>query len=85
MCADLGYSYNYISGIFKKSFGMSFSEYANQLRLDKAADMLKFTNKTSAQTASKCGFSTIRNFNIAFKNYYNMTPKEYRLKHSYGR
>lgn len=82
MCADLGYSYNYISGIFRKSFGMNFSAYANQIRLNEAAEMLKFTDKTSAETANACGFSTIRNFNISFKKQFGMSPKEYKKQYN---
>lgn len=80
MCAELGYSYNYVSGIFKKNFGMNFSAYANQIRLDKAEEMVKFTDKTSAEMASDCGFSTIRNFNISFRKQFGMSPKEYKKR-----
>lgn len=85
MCTDLGYSYNYISGIFKKNFGMNFSAYANQIRLDEAAEMLKCTDKTSAQTANDCGFSTIRNFNISFKKQFGMSPKEYKKQYNHDK
>lgn len=78
MCVDLGYSYNYISGIFRKNFGINFSAYANQIRLEGAAEMLKFTDKTSAEIANDCGFSTIRNFNISFRKQFGMSPKEYK-------
>lgn len=82
MCADLGYSYHYISGIFKKNFGMNFSAYVNQIRLDEAVKLLKYTNKTSCEIANECGFSTIRIFNITFKNHFGITPREYRKKYN---
>ena len=82
MCADLGYSYHYISGIFKKNFGMNFSAYVNQIRLDEAVELLKYTNKTSCEIANECGFSTIRIFNITFKNHFGITPREYRKKYN---
>lgn len=85
LCIELGYSYNYISGIFKNGFGMNFSSYVNQIRLENASRLLISTNLTSSQISDKCGYKTIRNFNFAFKNYFNMTPKEYRLRHSYSR
>lgn len=78
MCNDLGYSYNYISSIFKKNFGMNFSAYANQIRLEEAVQLLKHTDKTSAEIANECGFSTIRNFNISFKKQFGVSPKEYK-------
>ena len=81
MCADLGYSYHYISGIFKKNFGMNFSAYVNQIRLDEAVKLLKYTNKTSGEIANECEFSTIRIFNIIFKNHFGITPREYRKKY----
>ena len=82
MCADLGYSYHYISGIFKKNFGMNFSAYINQIKLDEAVKLLKYTNKTSCEIANECGFSTIRIFNITFKNHFGITPREYRKKYN---
>ena len=78
MCNDLGYSYNYISSIFKKNFGMNFSAYANQIRTEEAVQLLKHSDKTSAEIANECGFSTIRNFNISFKKQFGISPKEYK-------
>lgn len=78
MCRDLGYSYNYISGIFKSNFGVTFPTYINQIRLEQAARLLLCTDLTTAQIASECGFKTIRNFNIAFRGCYGMPPKQYR-------
>lgn len=78
MCRDMGYSYHYISGAFRKGFGVYFSTYVNQIRLDKAEELLCNTQLSSAEIAYECGFNTIRNFNIAFKNHYSITLKEFR-------
>ena len=46
--------------------------------IDKAEELLCNTQLSSAEIAYECGFNTIRNFNIAFKNHYSITPKEFR-------
>lgn len=79
LCKELGYSYNYISSIFKANFGMNFSSYVNQIRLETASHLLISTNLTASQISDQCGYKTIRNFNFAFKNYYHTTPTKYRL------
>ena len=78
--------YKYCASIIdsglKKNFGMNFSAYINQIRLDEAVKLLKYTNKTSCEIANECGFSTIRIFNITFKNHFGITPREYRKKYN---
>ncbi len=73
MCADLGYSYHYNSGIFKKNFGMIFLHMSIKSDLMKLVKLLKYTKKTSCEIANECGFSTIRIFNITFKNHFGIT------------
>lgn len=74
---ELGYSYSYLSSYFNKYFHIGFSEYVNLFRLEEAAQLLKNTDMTITQVALSCGFSTIRNFNLAFQKKYHMTPNEW--------
>ena len=67
MCADLGYSYHYISGIFKKNFGMNFSAYINQIRLDEAVKLLKYTNKPLVKLQMNADFQQLEILTLPLK------------------
>ena len=70
----------YLSHFFKGKMGISFQEYINIIRLDKATSLLITTNETITDIALKCGFSSTNYFNKLFKENYNLTPTEYREK-----
>lgn len=72
----LGYSYSYTSAIFKECFNKSFSDIVNEYRLEEATKLLKTKKYTITEVSQLCGFTTIRNFNIAFKKHFGKTPKE---------
>ena len=66
----------YISHIFCKRMGMSFPDFINGLRLERACHLLsKGWNITEAAYAS--GFSSIRTFNRIFARDLKMTPSQY--------
>lgn len=77
LAKELGYSYSYTSAIFKECFNKNFSDVVNEYRLNEAARLLKLKKYTITEISQLCGFSTIRNFNIAFKDYYDNTPRDY--------
>lgn len=67
----------YFSNYFHKMSGMTFSQYLNHVRTDKAIALLQKKNKPSiTQIAIECGFGTIRNFNRVFKNITGFAPKD---------
>lgn len=69
-------SESYFSKYFKHRAGMTFSQYVNVVRIEKAVEIL--TNEPEAKAADvmlRCGFATIRNFNRAFKDITGFTPK----------
>lgn len=73
---------NYISTLFKKQYNKSFSAYLNMLKMQKAAQLLAETNKSVDEISVKLGYSNFRNFIRAFKNYYYVTPSQYRKEHA---
>ncbi len=68
----------YISRFFKKKLGINFTKYLTDIRLDEAVKRLETTDKTLTWIAMDCGFPNLVSFNAAFKNRYQMSPKEYR-------
>ena len=71
-------SETYFSHYFKNKFGLSFTDYLKQYRLRHAANLLVSSNKSIAEIGEKSGFSSITFFNRAFKDFYNLTPSQYR-------
>lgn len=74
----IGYEKHYISRLFNASSGMNFRSFINMCRTENAREMLKNTNMTITEIAYACGFSNIRTFNRAFREFTGCSPNEYR-------
>lgn len=70
-----GLSESYFSKFFKKMSNMTFSQYLNLVKVEKAIEMLKRDDDTITKIAIACGFGTIRNFNRVFKQITGFNPK----------
>lgn len=70
------YSKYYLERLFKKEFGIGLITYKNAKRMEEAARLLQ-ANSVSA-VSSILGFSSIYVFSRAFKQYYKITPTEYK-------
>lgn len=62
---------------FSAITGMLPKDYIKQVRLSKAAQLLKERQLTVAEIGYAVGYSAPSNFNSAFKAYFGKTPKEY--------
>ena len=62
----------------RRHTGMSFSEFVNHIRLQKAKEMLYNTDKTIAEIAYDTGFTTVTYFNRLFRRKFKCTPKSMR-------
>ncbi len=69
-----------LSRLFKKQTGTYFAEYVNQVRTRYAVDELLYTEKNMTRIAMDCGFSNASAFTKIFRETYNMSPTEYKLK-----
>ncbi|MBS6196339.1 MAG: helix-turn-helix domain-containing protein [Clostridiales bacterium] len=67
-----------ISRMFVKYMGVNFSEYLNTIRLEKAKDLLKTTERTVSDVAQEVGFESLSYFSKQFKRKYGMNPQEYK-------
>ncbi|MGG1515424.1 response regulator [Paenibacillus oryzisoli] len=68
----------YVSKIYKLETGDNLSDYVNQVRMDKAAYLLKHGQDKIYEIATQLGYQRPHSFNHAFKKHYGMTPQEYR-------
>lgn len=69
---------DYLSRFFKKNAGMLFSDYLTQVRMIKAVEYLGDIAYKTYEISEMVGYSNSFNFTRAFKNYYGMTPRDFR-------
>lgn len=72
----------YLSHFIKKTMGISFQEYINLKRLDKAINFLINTDKSITKIAFQSGFPSTKSLNIMFNKIYGYSPSQYRKKNS---
>lgn len=63
---------------FKKSTGYTIIQYINNLKIQRACQLLKETDKSITDISLDCGFNSTMYFCRTFKNTLNITPSEYR-------
>lgn len=62
---------------FKKHMNMTCMEYLNNLRLEKAVELLEGDNASILEVSLSVGFHNLSYFHRAFKKKYHMTPGEF--------
>lgn len=72
---------NYLIRLFKNTFGSSPMDYFNQLKIEKAKEMLEVTQDPINIIADKLAFSSPYYFSKVFKSHTSFTPKDYRQSH----
>ncbi len=75
------FSKTYIRRIFKNNMGMTIVEYITDVRMKKAIELLKYGEYKIVEIASLTGYSNPSYFNLTFRKYYGVTPKQYRMNH----
>lgn len=77
--ADIsGYSSSYLSRMFHKLVGQTFSEYKHSLCLEKALELIEKTELNLSEVAIESGFANEKSFRRVFQKTMKTTPKEYR-------
>lgn len=75
---ELNISVSYLSMLLSKLKGITFNKYLVKVRMEKAKELLKFTNDKVINIASLCGYNEVYYFSYSFKKYTGMSPKEFR-------
>ncbi len=77
ICKRFGYSPAHFSRLFSALTGSNFTKYLTMVKISRAVDLLQSDRQQSiTEIATKCGFSSIRNFNRYFKIMTGYTPRE---------
>lgn len=71
---------NYLSELFKKTTGQNFSDYLNDVRMERSRIYLADISRKIGDISELVGFSDARYFSSAFRKKYGMTPLDYRNK-----
>ena len=71
---------NYLSALIKKSTGKSFKELIQAQKLTRSSILLTNSNMPIYEIASEIGYQNLSFFYKKFKDYYGITPNEYRQK-----
>lgn len=66
--------------LFKGHYGVTISEYIQQLRISKAKNLLRFTDKKIGEIGNLCGFQDNHYFTRAFQRIEGISPSEYKAK-----
>lgn len=77
---SVGYSPPYLSQAFKKTVGMTFSQYVMNQRIRRAKQLLASTDLKTFEVASEVGLDNYRHFNKIFKRMTGMNPSEFRAQ-----
>lgn len=74
----LGVSESHLSRIFKKETGESIQKYSMHMRIERAENLLKYSEASLTEISEYLCFSSQSHFGKVFKVYKNMMPKQYR-------
>lgn len=68
----------YLAKRFKDEMHISIHQYVKQLLMQRSADLLENKDLSISEIAEQLGFPSIHYFSSSFKNYWKMTPSQYR-------
>ena len=72
-----GYSQNYLSALFSRYASMSFVDYVNSAKIEKAKTMLADPNALVYEVATSLGFDSPFYFSKVFKKVTGISPTQY--------
>lgn len=78
VCSELNVSKPHLCRIMKREFGVSFTQYVNFIKMNKAKLMLKSGNHHINEIASLLGYDNANYFSRLFKTKTGASPVEYR-------
>ena len=76
--AHVNISRNHLSTLFGQKTGQTFMKYLTDVRMDKARELLRFTNKKSSEICEEVGYRDPHYFSYIFKKNNGCTPMQYR-------
>lgn len=78
MAKKLGFHPAYLSRLFRQVEGVTLKQYITTERIERARNMLRFSDYSATEISRYLGFSSQSHFAEIFKKEVRMTPTEYR-------
>ncbi|AIQ60688.1 helix-turn-helix domain-containing protein [Paenibacillus borealis] len=78
MAKEIGISYSYMRKIVYEQTGNSMIDFVNQLRIEKAKELLLDTELSIKQIAAEVGYYNVQSFNRFFRKYEGMPPSSFK-------
>ena len=75
---ELGAAPNFLSHKFAATEGMTLTAYIRERRMDRASELLRYSNASIWEIAQKLGFCSQSYFGKRFKAQFSMSPQAYR-------
>lgn len=72
------FSKEYLSKLFKVKYSCGIYEYAQNIRMERAAELLRNPAIKIQDISKRLGYTDNNYFSKAFRNFYGMTPTRYR-------
>jgi transcriptional regulator GlxA family with amidase domain len=76
----VGLSRRHLERLFKQHLQTVPSKFYLQLRMERARQLLRQSDKPVLQVGLECGFSTASHFSTAYRNHYGITPRDERKR-----
>lgn len=73
-----GFSRNYFAKLFQDQYGISPMQFHKNLRIERAKQMLIFSEESITDIASSLGYNNIHTFSRAFKQSTHCNPSDFR-------
>ena len=74
-----GLSVQHFCEVFRTHTGLTFTQFLNRVRVEKAKTLLQDNAKRIAEIGFACGFESVTTFNRTFKRVAGVAPGKYRL------
>ncbi len=71
-------SQSYLSRLFKKELGISVSDYIREKKIEKAQNLLRYSDFSLVEISNYLSFSSQSHFIQSFEKLVGLTPKKYR-------
>ena len=78
LCSYLHLSPTYFSTLFKREVGMSFIAYLTEVRMERAAQLLRETEEKTYLIAEQTGYTDPNYFSYVFKRRFGVSPSKFR-------
>lgn len=82
MARAAGYSRAHFSRAFRLTFGQPPHAYLITRRLERAASLLRITDRPVVEICHAVGWDSVGSFTSSFSRTYGLSPARYRLGHS---